>query len=79
MWCEKPDHRHRRLLRARRQRPRRRRAAEQRDEFAPLHSITSSASESTIGGIVKPSVRAVEELTNSLRAYSPGQPAGPLA
>ena len=40
---EKPDHRHRRLLRARRERPRRRRAAEQRDELAPLHSITSSA------------------------------------
>jgi hypothetical protein len=31
------------LLRARRQRPRRRRAAEQRDELATLHSITSSA------------------------------------
>src|SRR5262245_25264204 len=35
----------RRLLRARRERPRRRRAAEQRDELAALHhSITSSAS-----------------------------------
>ena len=32
---KKPDHRHRRLLRARRERPRRRRAAEQRDELAP--------------------------------------------
>mgnify|MGYP003694463923 CR=1 FL=1 len=32
-----------RLLRARRERPRSRRAAEQRDELAPLHSITSSA------------------------------------
>ena len=32
-----------RLLRARRERPRRRRAAEQRDELAPSHSITSSA------------------------------------
>src|SRR5262249_57371826 len=31
------------LLRASRQRPRRRRAAEQREELAPLHSITSSA------------------------------------
>jgi ABC transporter substrate binding protein len=37
------NHRHRRLLRARRERPRRHRAAEQRDEIAPLHSITSSA------------------------------------
>src|SRR5262249_54315836 len=34
---------HRRLLRARRERPRRRRAAEQRDELATFHSITSSA------------------------------------
>src|SRR5262245_13883079 len=39
---EKSDHRHALLLRARRERPRRR-AAEQRDELAPLHSITSSA------------------------------------
>ena len=34
---EKSDHRHRRLLRARRERPRRRRTAEQRDELAPFH------------------------------------------
>ena len=33
---EEPDHRHRRLLRPRRERPRGRRAAEQRDELAPL-------------------------------------------
>ena len=32
---DEADHRHRRLLRARRERPRRRRAAEQRDELAP--------------------------------------------
>jgi hypothetical protein len=31
------------LLRARRERPRNRRATEERDELAPLHSITSSA------------------------------------
>ena len=31
---KEPDHRHRRLLRPRRERPRRRRAAEQRDELA---------------------------------------------
>jgi hypothetical protein len=31
---KKSDHRHRRLLRPRRERPRRRRAAEQRDELA---------------------------------------------
>src|SRR5215471_13034670 len=33
--AEHPDHRHRRLLRARRERPRNRRAAEKRDEIAP--------------------------------------------
>ena len=35
---EKPDHRHRRLLRARRERPRDRRAAEERDELASPHA-----------------------------------------
>jgi hypothetical protein len=33
---EEPDHRHRRLLRARRERPRHRRSAEPRDELAPF-------------------------------------------
>src|SRR5262249_42499869 len=37
--------------RARRERPRRR-AAEQRDELAALHSITSSARASSVGGTV---------------------------
>ena len=41
--ADEADDRHRRLLRTRRERPRRRRAAEQRDELAPSHSITSSA------------------------------------
>ena len=41
---EKSDHQHRRLLRARRERPRRRCSADERDEVAPsqlieLHSI----------------------------------------
>src|SRR5262249_20322596 len=35
---EKSDHGHRRLLRVRRERPRGRRAAEQRDELAPFHA-----------------------------------------
>jgi hypothetical protein len=35
------------------------RAAEQRDELAAFHSITSSAIASTPGGIVRPSVLAV--------------------
>jgi hypothetical protein len=46
--AEKPDCGHRRLLRARRERPRRR-AAEQRDEIATLHSITSSAQQERFG------------------------------
>src|SRR5215475_3649565 len=53
------------LLRARRERPRCSRAAEQRDELAPLHSITSSAMASTPGGIMRPSVLAVLRLTMS--------------
>ena len=46
-------------LRARRERPRRRRAAEERDELAAFHSITSSARSSRevdrrvqVGGIL---------------------------
>ena len=49
------------LLRARRERPRRR-AAEKRDELAPLHSITSSARASSIGGTSRPSALAVLRL-----------------
>src|SRR5262245_2651760 len=57
-----------RLLRARRQWPRHRRAAEQRDEHAPLrcsHSITSSAMASSLSGIWRPSVLAVLRLMAS--------------
>src|SRR5262245_16891069 len=62
---EEPDHRHRRLLRAcrKRQCSGRHRAAEQRDELAPVHSITSSARASSVGGISRPSVLAVVRLT----------------
>jgi hypothetical protein len=38
------------LLRTDSERPRRRRAAEQRDETSPIHSITSSARASSIDG-----------------------------
>src|SRR5262249_42895429 len=58
---EEPDHRHRRLLRARRERPRGC-AAEQRDEIAAFHSITSSARASSEGGTVSPSTCAVVRL-----------------
>src|SRR6516225_5403751 len=42
----------RRLLCARRERPRDRAAKQRRDEVAPLHSITSSARPSSVGGTV---------------------------
>src|SRR5262245_6532740 len=62
---EKPDYRHCRLLRARRERPHRR-AADERDEFAPLHSITSSARASSVGGTSRPSAfAALRLITNS--------------
>src|SRR6516162_5726246 len=53
------------LLRAHRERPRGSRAAEQRHELAPLHSITSSARASTAGGISRPSAFAVLRLMTS--------------
>ncbi len=59
--AQEPDGRQpARLLRARCERPRRSRAAEQRDELAAPrrrdHSITSSARASSIGGLSSPSV-----------------------
>jgi hypothetical protein len=50
------------LLRAPRKRPRGRRAANQRDELAPSHPITSSAQASNVGGISRPSAFAVLRL-----------------
>src|SRR5262245_61966110 len=70
------------LLRARRERPGSRRAAEQRDELAALyccgHSITSSAATSRPGGTVRPSVFAVFRLTtvSNLVAACTGRSAG---
>src|SRR5262249_32424372 len=46
----------------RRERPRSRRAADERDEIAPLHSITSSARARSVGGTSKPSAFAVIRL-----------------
>src|SRR5262249_1728689 len=54
------------LLRARRERPRRRRTAEKRDERASLHSITSSPRPGKVGGMSRLSALAVLRLiTNS--------------
>jgi hypothetical protein len=48
------------------ERPRSLRAADERDEVAPLHSITSSARASNVGGTSRPSALAVLRLiTNS--------------
>jgi hypothetical protein len=54
-----------RRLRARRERPRHGRAADERDEVASFHSITSSARPSSIGGTVRPIVLAVFRLITS--------------
>src|SRR6516165_10805735 len=56
---DEADHRHRRLLRARSERPSNRSAAEQRYELASLHSITSSARAMSVGGTSRPSALAV--------------------
>jgi hypothetical protein len=50
---------HRLLLRARPERPRCSRAAELREELAPLHSIISSASAITVDGTFRPSIVTV--------------------
>src|SRR5262249_57931583 len=63
--AKEPDHRYRRLLRARRERPRGCSAAEQRDELAALHSNTSSARASRVGGTSRPSALAVLRLMPS--------------
>src|SRR5262249_5284392 len=62
-WAaEIPDHRHRRLRRTRRERPRRR-TADERDELATAaHSITSSARPDSGRGTVRRSVLAVFRL-----------------
>src|SRR5262249_22883886 len=66
------------LLRTRRERPRRCRAAEQSDERAALHSITSSARASTFGGISRPMAFAVLRLivSSNLVGCSIGRSAG---
>src|SRR5262249_53216914 len=76
--AEEPDPRHCRLLRVRRERPRRR-AANQRDEVpSPHYSITSSARASSEGGTVRPSALAVVRFTtkSNLVGCSTGISAG---
>src|ERR1700730_14605294 len=59
---DKRDYRQRRLLRARGERPCEGGAAEKRDEFAPPHSITSSAATRRLWGTVIASALAVLRL-----------------
>src|SRR5439155_19764641 len=76
--AEEPDHRHPRLLRPRRKRPRGR-TAEQRDELATAaHSITSSARAMNVGVSSRPSALAVFKLTarSNFVASSTGSSAG---
>src|SRR5262249_46537540 len=79
---EEADHRHRALLRARRRRPKQRRcgrrAAGERHEGAPLHSITSSAVASSDAGTVTPSILALSALItrSSLVDCTTGRSAG---
>src|SRR5215831_10396587 len=56
--AEQSDHWQCTLLRPRRERPRSGRAAEQRDELAAPHSITSSARASSVGGTSKAELTA---------------------
>src|SRR5262249_57250222 len=65
--AHKPDHRHRRLLGARREGPGGSASAKQTDELATPHSITSSAATSRPGGTRSPSVFAL--LTLSTVSY----------
>src|SRR5262249_23595835 len=68
----------RRLLRAHRERPRCCRAAEQSDEGAPSHSITSSARASSVGDTSIPSAFAVARLMtkSNLVGCTTGKSAG---
>src|SRR5262249_21344926 len=66
---DKPNHRHRPLLRTRRERPRCGRAAEECDELATVHSITSSARASSVSGTVRPRAFAVCELITSSNLF----------
>src|SRR5262249_16000386 len=70
---QETDHRHRQLLRARRERPRRRRAGHERDELAAAtHSITSSARKRghSLSGFYLPSFQISAASFQSLPIFS---------
>src|SRR5262249_38296191 len=69
--AQEPDGRQlRRLLCARRDWPRGRRTAEQRDELAALHSMSSSAIASSDGGTTRSTMRAVCVLITSSNLFA---------
>src|SRR5262245_45406941 len=68
--AEEANHRHPTWLRPRRERRCRRLAAEQRDELAPPHSITSSPRSRIAVGIVTPSALAALRLTTVSNAVA---------
>src|SRR5215475_7256064 len=71
MCVKKSDHRHRRLLRARRERPRNR-AAEKGYELAPSHhAITSSALASSVGGKLRATGFAILKPRTSSKSAAP--------
>jgi hypothetical protein len=63
---KKPNYRHRRLLRTRRERPRGCRAAEQRYELASFHSITLAVS---IGATFRPNRQAIISPSDHRNSY----------
>ncbi len=67
------------LLRARCERPRSRRAADERDELAPFHSITSSARSRIDVGNSMPIALAVLRFTTRLSGKLPSLYDPPLA
>jgi hypothetical protein len=68
---EKPDDRRRLLLRPRTNRPHRRCAPEERDEFAAPHSMTSSARTMIVGGIARPRVKLSRTYATLIEALNP--------
>src|SRR6516165_3869282 len=75
---KKSDYRHRALLRMRPCRPCNCRPANDGNELAPPHSITSSARASSVGAISRSSARAVGRLmiNSNLVACTTGRSAG---
>src|SRR5262249_42505177 len=76
--AEESNHRQPTLLRTGAERPRCRGADEQRDELAALHSITSSARASSVGGTSRPSAFAALRLiaNSNLVGCTTGRSAG---